>query len=83
MDFHGKVVLITGATRGIGKALTDIIICNGGTVVATGIADADLEPLRALYQDKVITYACDVADEQANRAIVADATAKQVALMYL
>ena len=36
MNFSGKVAMITGATRGIGRAATEIIIANGGKVIATG-----------------------------------------------
>lgn len=36
MDFTGKTALVTGATRGIGKAIVDVLIDRGCSVIVTG-----------------------------------------------
>ena len=74
MNFSGKVAMITGATRGIGRAATEIIIANGGKVIATGRNEQVLKELVDEYHDKICTYKCDVSDELSVRQMVADAT---------
>ena len=51
LDFSGKVVLITGATRGIGAALAHDLHLAGADLIVTGtdperIADIDADPAR-------------------------------------
>ena len=70
MNFAGKVALVTGATKGIGKAVTDIFIRQGGTVIAVGRNSSALESLKEEYGEKLLSYQCDVADEQAVRDLV-------------
>jgi len=52
-DVKGKTAVVTGAARGIGKAVADLFVSRGSTV-----ARLDVEPGESIL-------ACDVADESA------------------
>jgi NAD(P)-dependent dehydrogenase (short-subunit alcohol dehydrogenase family) len=60
---NGKVVLITGAARGIGAATARALVEQGSRVILT---DRDDEPLLALAaelgEDRVLASVCDVCD---------------------
>jgi 3-oxoacyl-[acyl-carrier protein] reductase len=53
-DFSGKVVVVTGGTRGIGAALVDIFHSAGARLVVTGTSQAGLLELEAAHAAKGI-----------------------------
>lgn len=66
----GKVILITGAARGIGAETARALARKGARLVLT---DLDAEPLEALGDelgDAALTVACDVCDLDAMQAAV-------------
>lgn len=65
-----KVWLITGSSRGLGRALAEAVLENGDRLVATA-RDADqLGDLKQRYGDQVRAVALDVTDVGATRAAV-------------
>ena len=64
VSMEGKCVVVTGAAQGIGKALTELVIEQGGTVVAV---DRNADQLKAtaaaLPADRVLPLVGSVTDE--------------------
>jgi NADP-dependent 3-hydroxy acid dehydrogenase YdfG len=66
MSVHGKWVLITGATSGIGRACAEIFAKNGANLILTGRRSDRLESAQNIliekYNIKVKTYTFDIRD---------------------
>src|SRR5258707_2059036 len=60
-----QVWLITGSSRGLGRALAQAVLDQGHKLVATARNPAQLADLAERYGDQVRTVALDVTDEQA------------------
>src|SRR5258707_12815208 len=70
--FMSKVWIITGASRGLGRAFTEAVLEAGDRVVATARNPEQLVELEGRYSEKVCTVALDVTNEaQAKAAVVA------------
>ncbi|WFE99711.1 oxidoreductase [Micromonospora sp. WMMD964] len=65
-----RVWLITGCTRGLGRALAEAVLADGDRLVATARNPAQLEALRDRYGDQVQPIALDVTDPAAARDAV-------------
>lgn len=71
MQVEGKRIVVTGATRGIGRALTRRLIDAGATVVAVA---RDAGALQAMAQElgpALIPMPCDLADGAARAKLIA------------
>jgi NAD(P)-dependent dehydrogenase (short-subunit alcohol dehydrogenase family) len=68
-----KVWLITGASRGLGRALATAVVASGDRLVAAARRDSDVADLVTQGKGRVLAAALDVTDEQAARAAVAAA----------
>jgi len=60
-----KVWLITGSSRGLGRALAEAVLAAGHKLVATARNPAQLTDLMERYGDQVCAVALDVTDEHA------------------
>ena len=72
-EFHKKVVIVSGAAGGIGKAAASAFARNGARVVVTDIDDeAGRETVAAICAagGEALFRHCDVADDEQNRAAV-------------
>ena len=65
-----RVWLITGSSRGLGRALVEAVLASGDNLVATARDPARLADLSERYGSQVLTIALDVTDETAAAAAV-------------
>ena len=57
-----KIWLITGSSRGLGRALTEAVLAAGDRVVATARKPEQLDDLVEQYGEQVRAIALDVTD---------------------
>ena len=60
-----KTWLITGCSRGLGRALSEAVVMSGDNLVATARKKSELDNLAAKAGDQVTTLSLDVTDHQA------------------
>lgn len=69
----GKIAIITGATRGIGKGILEAFVAQGAKVVFTYASSVDAaKALEAEHKDKVKGYQSDASDFEAAQKLVND-----------
>ncbi|WP_291039679.1 glucose 1-dehydrogenase [Herbiconiux sp.] len=67
----GKVAIVTGAGRGIGRSIAEVFAEEGATVIATGRASSD-----STFPEGVEYHRLDVATEEGWSRVVADVIAR-------
>lgn len=72
---HGKSVIVTGGTSGIGAAIARAIVREGGQVLVHGINKAEGEALVHSLGAQAALCIADLADEKAPEVIIAAALA--------
>ncbi|MFM1919279.1 MAG: hypothetical protein RLZZ303_913 [Candidatus Hydrogenedentota bacterium] len=73
--FEGRLALITGGTRGIGRACAERFSREGATVVICGRDTAATQRVAAELGPEVHGYGCDVSDPAAVNALIETVTA--------
>ena len=75
IDLSGRTALVTGSTRGIGRAIAETLAGCGATVAVVGRELARAEAAAAEIGRGARGFACDVADVAQVTRLVADAEA--------
>lgn len=81
-SLHGKVVIVTGSSRGLGLALAEEFARHGTRLVLTARDPYELDRAKqqlirnnaSLGEDTVISIPCDLTEEDQTRAMIAAAT---------
>lgn len=60
---QGKIALVTGATRGIGKAIAEELVSKGVTVIGTATSEKGAEAISAYLGEKGKGFVLNVTDE--------------------
>jgi len=74
MTTQSHVFLVSGASRGLGRAIVEAALKAGHSVVAGVRSASALDDLVAMYPDRLVTAALDVTDDEQVHAAVALAT---------
>jgi len=70
MKLKNKVAIITGARQGMGKAIAQLFLANGASVVASDLSEPDLGNE---HTSNLLCLRCDVSNEEEVRVMVAAA----------
>ena len=73
---QGKVILITGASRGIGEAIAHAAVAAGARVVLASRKQADLDRVASALGDHAVAYACHTGKADEVDALFAKAVDK-------
>src|SRR5262245_24368062 len=77
MRIEGKVALVTGADRGLGRALALELSRRGARLIASGLSIEPLQELRGMIEaagGRVMARSCDIRDPVQIATLVAEAT---------
>ena len=72
-DFNNKIVFVTGAARGIGRAVVELFLKNNAKVIAVGKTVDNLNKLKEDFKhfsDNLSTFQLDVSNEEDCKAII-------------
>jgi 3-oxoacyl-[acyl-carrier protein] reductase len=69
-DLQGKIAIITGSSRGIGKATAEAFVRHGATVTVSDILEDQGRAAAAALGGKTIFVPCDISDRNQVNALV-------------
>jgi 2-deoxy-D-gluconate 3-dehydrogenase len=73
LGLEGKVAIVTGASRGLGRAAASALVAEGMRVLAVARDQASLQELVSEHPGAVEAVACDVSDIEAVQGLATDA----------
>ncbi|MEC5341136.1 3-oxoacyl-ACP reductase FabG [Brenneria populi] len=76
MSFEGKIALVTGASRGIGRAIAEKLVARGAKVIGTATSEKGAEAISAWLGENGKGYVLNVSDESSVEKTLADIRAE-------
>ncbi|MDH2925275.1 3-oxoacyl-[acyl-carrier-protein] reductase [Nicoletella semolina] len=73
---QGKIALVTGATRGIGKAIAEELVSRGAIVIGTATSEKGAESISAYLGEKGKGLVLNVAEAESIEAVLAQIKAE-------
>jgi len=73
LDLKDRVYVVTGGSRGLGRATADVLVAEGARVVVSGRSEDALAEVAAAYGGAAVTVVADNADADAPSRLVAAA----------
>ncbi|CPR19353.1 3-oxoacyl-ACP reductase FabG [Brenneria goodwinii] len=76
MGFEGKIALVTGASRGIGRAIAEKLVARGAKVIGTATSEKGTESISAWLGEHGKGFVLNVTDEASVEKTLADIRAE-------